>query len=225
VYINFNNIKEKLFVIVLMIVSVNTFSQRKAELELAPGQPPIPIEIFGGVKSSMYQMTVSKQIAPESKFGFFNLINYEVDYDDAAPNSYILQTLFTYNLTNRFNVGIGANLKSFGGFRPFVSASYSIFNKNIGFLIQPIYELNKNGLIEVFSLFEWRPASNKLVTPYFRVQGLLAFKEQHSFSYHYWRAGVQFKNFRIGPALNVQYLGANLDSITNIGGFISVLIF
>jgi hypothetical protein len=212
---------KNIFLLGLVLFSLQFFSQ---EEDLTPGQPPIPVEIFGGAKSSMYQMSVSKQLVAGSKFGFFNLVNYEVDYDLNTPDNYILQTLFSYNLTKRFNIGAGANLKSFGGFRPFVSASYSIFNKDIGFLVQPIYELTKDGLVEVFSLFEWHPTTNSKLKPYFRVQGLLAFKEQHSFSYHYWRAGVRFQNFTIGPALNVQYVGANAQSISNIGGFVSVLI-
>lgn len=197
--------------------------------EVSPSPPvvfqaPIPIEAFVGLNSSMFQMTVSKQVTPGSKFGFFNLLTYEVDYVNSSTNAYLIQSVFTYNITNRFNVGTGANLKAFGGFKPIVWASYSIFNKDIGFVVQPSYELHKEGVAELFSMLEWHPANQKKIQPYFRVQGLLGFNTEHIFSYHYWRAGVQYKMFRFGPALNVQYVGKNAERITNFGGFINVLI-
>ncbi|HAA11677.1 MAG TPA: hypothetical protein DCE41_08260 [Cytophagales bacterium] len=214
--------KEIFFIINLMAALNATAQQRDGAY--VPKQPPIPIEVVVGQNSSMYQMIVSKQITPGSKFGFFNLINYEVTYDDFAPNSYIIQSIVNYEIVKGLGVGAGANFKSFGGFKPIAVASYSYFNRDIGFLVQPSVELAENGNYEVFTMFEWHPVNAKKIQPYFRVQGLLTFNDEHAFSYHYWRIGIQYKGFRVGPGLNVQYVGPNVVNTTNLGGYFSILI-
>ena len=187
-------------------------------------QIPIPVEVMAGAKSGMYQMIVHRPFASGSNFKFFNLINYEVDYDDATPNNYIIQTIGSYEFAKGFDVGIGGNLKTFGGFKPIVSASYSNFSKVTGILIQPVYEINKDGEFSLFSLFEWHPVGEKKLQPYFSIQVLTAWASEHAFSYHYWRLGAQYKILRFGPALNVQYHGENYEQNVNWGGFINILI-
>lgn len=208
----------------LLFTTTTMGNAQEEDLEYKPMQAPIPVEVFGGNNSTMFQMTVSKQITTGSKFGFFNLVNYEIDYDKFTPNSYIIQSLFTYNFSKHFNAGLGASLKVLGGFKPMVSASYSLFNRNIGLLIQPSYELHKDGLVEIFSMFEWHPHNEKKIQPYFRVQALASFKNEHVFSYHNWRAGIQYKMLRVGPGLNVQHAGPSVTTSVNFGGFINILI-
>lgn len=187
-------------------------------------QAPIPVEVMVGAKSTMYQMTVDKRFVSGSRFKFFNLINYEVDDNEFTPDNYIIQTIGSYEFAKGFDVGIGGNLKAFGGFKPIVSASYSHFSRNTGFLIQPVYEIHKDVDFSTLAFFEWHPVNEKILQPFFRIQALTAWGSEHSFSYHYWRAGLQYKIFRFGPALNVEYVGPNATSTTNWVGFVSVLI-
>ena len=215
--------KKVLILSVLVFIGSCVIAQEKKE-NYVPHQPPIPVEVFAGQNSSMYQMIVSKQITPTSNFGFFNIINYEVDYSEFTPNSYVIQSVFDYQIIKGLKIGVGANLKAFGGFKPLIAVNYSVFSKDIGFLIQPSFELHKDGNAEVFSMFEWHPINQKKVQPYFRFQGLVSFNDKHSFSYHYWRAGLQYKMFRVGPALNVQYTGPKATSNANFGGFLTILI-
>ncbi len=186
-------------------------------------QPPIPVEIMAGNNSSMYEMVVIKQIMA-SKFKFYNLINYEVDYDEFTPNSYYVQTIVSYDLPKGFSIGVGGNLQSYNVFKPLVSLSYSYFSESIGFSIQPSYEIHEDGALELYSLLEWTPANDKVIKPYFKVSAYSAWKDVHSFSYHNWRLGVNYKSFRFGPALNVQYYGEDAASSFNWGGFFSILI-
>jgi hypothetical protein len=187
-------------------------------------QAPIPVEVMVGAKSTMYQMTVDKRFAPGSRFKFFNLINYEVDDNEFTPDNYIIQTVASYEFAKGFDAGVGGNLKAFGGFKPIVSASYSHFSRNTGFVIQPVYEVHKDGEFSTLSFFEWHPANDKMIQPYFRVQALTAWTNVHSFSYHNWRLGAQYKIFRFGPALNVEYFGPSANSVTNWGCFAGVVI-
>jgi hypothetical protein len=212
-------------IVVLLILLFTLFcSSQELEKSNESFQAPIPLELMVGNNYSLYQMTVSKQLTPGNKFGFFNLLSYEIDYVESTPDIYFIQSVFTYNINNNFNVGAGANLKSFESFNPIVWSSYSVFNDKIGFILQPSIELSKNGVAELFSLFEWHPVSQNKLSPYFRVQALFGRNNKHVFSYHYWRLGAQYNMFRFGAAINVQYIGENTISNTNLGGFVSVLI-
>lgn len=187
-------------------------------------QPPIPVEVMVGTKSGMYQMTINKRFTADSKFKFFNLVNYEVDYDDQTPNKYIVQTIASYEFINGFDAGAGANLTAFGGFKPIFSASYSSFSRSMGIIINPVYEIYKDGEFSVLARFEWHPVNEKKIQPYFSVQALTSWKDVHSFSYHNWRAGVKYKISSFGPAVNFEYTGENAESSVNWGGFVNVLI-
>jgi hypothetical protein len=187
-------------------------------------QPPIPAEVMVGGKSTMYQMIVNKRFAPGSRFKFFNLINYEVDYDGQTPDNYIIQTIGYYEFAKGFDVGAGGNLKAFGGFKPVVSVEYTHFSREFGIVIQPVYEVHKDGEFSTMALFEWHPVNDKKLQPYFSVQALTAWTDVHSFSYHNWRVGAQYKILRFGPAVNFQYHGENVESSVNWGGFVNVVI-
>ncbi len=130
------------------------FNQLKAQDNNNQYQPPIPVEIMIGNNSSMYEMVVSKRIM-NSKFNFYNLINYEVDYDELTPNTYFIQSIVSYDLSKGFSIGVGGNLQTYNEFKPLVAASYAHFSESIGFFIQPSYEIHKDGAFELYSLFEW----------------------------------------------------------------------
>jgi len=186
-------------------------------------QPPIPVEVMIGHHSSMYQMVAIKQIM-NSKFKFYNLTSYEVDYDEKSPDYYYLQTIISYDLPKGFGIGIGANLQLYNAFKPLIAASYSHFTETTGFVFQPSYEIHQDGALELYSLFEWTAINKKKIQPYFKVSAYTAFKEEHSYSYHNWRLGINYKSFRIGPAMNVQYYGKEASGINNFGGFVNILI-
>lgn len=187
-------------------------------------QAPIPVEVMVGAKSTMYQMIVDKRFVPGSRFKFFNLINYEVDDNVFTPDNYIIQTIGSYEFAKGLDAGVGGNLKAFGGFKPIVSASYSNFSRVTSLIIQPVFEVHKDGEFSTLAMFEWHPENGKILQPYFRLQALTAWTSEHSFSYHFWRAGLQYKIFRFGPALNVEYIGPSANSVVNWGCFAGVVI-
>lgn len=211
-----------IFIPILLISFILKAQEPNPQFQIP--QAPIPIEVMVGAKSTMYQMTVDKRFAPGSRFKFFNLINYEVDDNEFTPDNYIIQTVASYEFAKGFDAGLGGNLKAFGGFKPIVSASYSHFSRNTGFVIQPVYEVHKDGEFSTLSFFEWHPVGMKMLQPYFRLQALTAWASEHSFSYHNWRLGAQYKIFRFGPALNVEYFGPNANSVANWGCFAGVVI-
>ncbi len=214
----------KFFILISILLVSFTLKAQENNHQFQIPQVPIPVEVMVGAKSTMYQMTVDKRFVPGSQFKFFNLINYEVDGNEFTPDNYIIQTIGSYEFAKGFDAGIGGNLKAFGGFKPIVSASYSNFTRVTNLIIQPVYEIHKGGEFSTLAIFEWHPVNENVLRPFFRIQALTAWTKEHSFSYHFWRAGFQYKIFRFGPALNVEYAGPNATSTTNWGGFVSVLI-
>ncbi len=211
--------------IIIIVLLVPTLLMAKEEKYTKSNEPsPIPVEIQAGDKSSSYQLILSRKIVKGEKLNYFNLVSYKHNYDDNLPKNYLIQSIVSYNIMKNLSVGFGANLKSFSGVKPLISAFYENASKNHFLLIQPSYELDKDGLFELFTTFTWSPRNEKKVQPYFNIQALISFNENHAHSYHNWRLGAQYKIFRFGPAINIQYLGKNAISNTNIGGFINVLI-
>lgn len=189
---------------------------------------PIPVEVMSGNRWSMFQTILAKNFGKTQNFNFFNLVNYEVDYDDEVPNSYIIQSIISYKVNDFIAIGAGANLKSFGGFKPLLATQITHFNEHIGLVVQPSIELHKDGVSELFALFEWHPVSDKKWTPYAGIQGTinLATKNgEHDFSYVNVRLGVQHDIFRFGPALNSRFIGSDFHPEWNVGGFVSITIF
>lgn len=187
-------------------------------------QSSVPVEVMLGGDYSSYQVVVNKQIGgDESKFSFYSMINYDMYYEETLPDNYFIQSIFFYGLTKNIGVGIGANSKPYEGTKPLIALTYSIYTENISLYIQPSYEIYKDGLFELYNLFIWSPVNEKKLQAYFKLEVYTSWGNSvHSFSYHNWRLGVQYKRFRIGPAYNAAYFGSDFISMTNLGGFISI---
>lgn len=189
---------------------------------------PIPVEVMVGDKWSMFQTIIAKDFGSKKNFNFFNLINYEVEYNGEENISYIVQSIFSYKINHFLALGAGANLKAFGGFKPLIAAQFTHFNRNIGLVIQPSVELSNVGVSEIFGLFEWTPSPEKKWSPFLGIQGAINMTTNgwnHEFSYANFRAGVQHGIFKFGPAVNSRFIGKNLHSEWNVGGFVSISIY
>jgi len=209
-----------------LIIAFQAITIAKAQVDtnqISYPPAPIPIEIVGGEKSSTYQSVISRQLF-NSNFNFYNLTYLEVDYDETTPHYYYVQSIVSYSLPKGFNVGLGANLQTYNAFKPLVAISYMYFTENIGLVIQPSYEIHEDGLFELYAMFEWTAKNEKKVQPYFKLSAYSSWEEEHVYSYQFWRAGLNYKGFRFGPALNAQYYGTDFSSVLNFGGFISVLL-
>ncbi|HZL10748.1 MAG TPA: hypothetical protein VFC65_12185 [Prolixibacteraceae bacterium] len=156
-------------------IAVSSSFILKAQENSAQFQIPqalIPVEVMVGGKASMYQMSVDKRFAPGSKFKFFNLINYEVDGDEFTPDNFVIQSIGYFEFAKGFDVGAGENLKAFGGFKPVVSVEFTNSSRDRGIIIQPVYEVHKNGEFSTMAMFEWHPVNERKFQPYFRIQAM-----------------------------------------------------
>lgn len=114
----------------------------------------------------MLQTIILKKFTLESKFSFFNLTNYEKTYKKKEDANYIIQSLAYYQPLKNINIGVGANLKAFGGFKLLVALAYIYNSRNITFIAQPSLEINKNGVVELFGLFEYRGSKGRKTEPF-----------------------------------------------------------
>ncbi|WP_412986215.1 hypothetical protein [Pontimicrobium sp. IMCC45349] len=181
---------------------------------------PIPVELMVGDDGYFFMISLNRPISPGSKFGFFTQLSYLIDHKKEVPNSINTEAMGTYTLDENFNLAAGTRLNSFTGFKPLLAVSYNIFNKNIGLFIQPSIEIHKDGFFEFFGFFEWHPNYGKKINPFFRLQLLSDFDDEHIYSYHLWRVGIKYKNLAFGPAANFRYLGPEGNDKHNYGVFL-----
>ena len=212
----------------LLILILFSFANIKAQNDSTQTQCPqssVPVEVMVGNEFSSYQVVVNKQIGgADSKFSFYSMVNYDMMYDTNTPNNYYIQSIFFYSLSKRFGAGLGANSKPYYVTMPLIALSYSIYTESIGLYIQPSYEIHKDGLFELYTLFNWTNNNDKKLQPYLKIEAYTSFSSEHSYTYLNCRLGLQYKIFRFGPALNVGYYGTDFESMTNWGGFINISI-
>ena len=214
-----------LFISCSMVAQEDTTQSQKSSQQCS--QVSVPVEVMVGNDYASYQVVINKQIgSPESRFSFYSMINYDMYYADSIPDNYFIQSIFFYNFWKNFGVGLGVNSKPYEGTKPLIALTYSLYTESIGLYIQPSYEIWKDGLFEVYNLFSWTPVNDKKIQPYFKLEVYTSWGNAgHSYSYHNWRLGLQYKIFRFGPALNVAYFGKDFESATNWGGFVNINIF
>jgi len=213
-------------IIILILLGFGNLQAQDDTTQFQCSQVSVPVEVMVGNDYSTYQVVINKQIGSAiSKFSFYSMINYDMYYDDGIPDNYFIQSIFFYSLSKRFGIGLGANSKLYEWTKPLVAVSYSIYTPSIGLYIQPSYEVYTDGLFEIYSLFSWAPVNEKTFQPYFKFEGYTSWGDGHSYSYHNWRLGLQYKIFHFGPALNVAYFGEDFESATNLGGFVNIVIY
>lgn len=213
----------------------------KEELTSYPEPEPVLMEAMAGDKWTMLQSLFLKKIKEGNRFSIFNLTNYEKTYQKEEEANFVIQTLAYYQPIKNFHVGLGANLKQFGGFKPLAALAYVYNSRHITLVAQPSVELDKAGVSEIFALFEYRAANGKKIVPFFSFQGSTsiymnngmqsfgAYKfpvkaGNHDYSYVNARAGIAIQNFRFGPALNFRAFGAEKGQ-ANVGAFLGIVIY
>ncbi|BDD05574.1 hypothetical protein [Aureibacter tunicatorum] len=228
---------KRIIILFFTCLSIISYAQDHSQTEeYGSYEAPIPIELMVGNKWLMFQNIISKNFGKNDQFNYFNLVNYEVNHkrnDNEGSHganqeaSYIVQSIFSYNLTQHFSLGAGANLKAFGGFNPIIAGQYTHFSRNFGLVLQPSFEFGETRIAELFALLEWYPDIQKSWQPYFSIQGasnLATATREHEFSYMNSRLGIQYKNIRLGAAINSRFIGENFMDEWNTGAFFSILI-
>jgi hypothetical protein len=213
-----------------LIFSVATFfavaSVQAQEQGAKPPSPPIPIETFAGNNYLNFQMIVAKPFQEGSRFGFFNVTNFNGSYDNnLQENEFLSQALVNYEIFKGFSLAAGATMNYKTGFRPTAGVQYLFANREWLFVLLPRFDLRDDFNFETFALLEYKPRLTDKLGLYTRVQGLYNHNTEQDFhdrSYLYLRAGLSIKNYQFGLGANFDRYGPFKVNGENYGLFVRV---
>jgi len=189
----------------------------------AQQQPPIPIELFAGNRAITYQHVLNKSIL-DDKFNFFNVVSFDAEYEENGSKIYVIQSLVSYKITNKFSLGLGGQLQNTGAFT-IVGAQFAHATDNFLFVILPTINITGKTNYEQFFLFEYRPKINRKTRAYFRSQFLVNTDfTKYNRGYQQLRLGLEKKNIQFGLAATFDQFNSGVAT-SNYGCFIRLLIF
>lgn len=162
-------------------LSINAFSQVQDSVNIVSAHiesAPIPVEIFAGNKGLYFQMIVSKQFAPTSRFGFFNVTSFSGNYQETNQSADLYsQAMLTAQVWRGISLATG--LSTFGSsmgtplsVRPTAGLQYLFANRQFLAVIVPRFDLTQTYNFETFAVFEYKPMLSEKWGIYTRVQGL-----------------------------------------------------
>ncbi|WP_221393786.1 hypothetical protein [Dyadobacter sp. NIV53] len=198
------------------------------------GGAPIPIEIFAGNKAFTFQLIVSEQFSPKSRFGFFNVTNFMGDYKKIGQTAeFFSQSILTAQVWKGISVtgglsAIGSSNSNLITVRPTAGLQYLFAGPDFVIVVLPRLDLTQTYNFETFTVLEFKPRLSKNWGIYTRLQGLYNYNTKldfHEVSSIYLRLGVSFKSVQFGVGSNHDFYGPNADNVNNFGVFIKTDIF
>lgn len=224
-----------LLFLTFLLFSKQTFAQKQDRLqaEINTGQVPIPIEIFIGNKAANFQLIVSKQLSPKSKFGFFNVTTFSGNYKEKNQGAeFYSQSIITAEIYK--GISFIAGLSAMGSsnspvnVRPTAGLQYLFANEDFVVVIIPRFDLTQTYNFETFTVFEYKPMLSENWGIYSRFQGLYNYNTKQNFhevSNIYIRLGLSYKNVQFGLGANLDFYGPDYNNVNNYGIFIKTDIF
>ncbi|NOT73513.1 MAG: hypothetical protein HOP08_01205 [Cyclobacteriaceae bacterium] len=221
----------------LLLVIIRGHGQTQDRLQVqsvAEESAPIPIELFAGHQALAFQLIVSKQLSPKSRFGFFNVTNFTGDYkEDHQTSEFFSQSLLSANIWKGFSLtgGVSAIGSSDAGgtsVRPTAGLQYLFTSRNFLIVVLPRMDLTQTYNFETFSVIEYKPMFSKNWGLYTRLQGLYNYNSKldfHEVSSVYVRLGVSYKNIQFGLGSNHDFYGPTNINVNNYGFFIRTELF
>lgn len=196
-------------------------------------EEPISIELFAGNKGLAFEMIVSKQFSPHSKFGFFNVTDFSWDYKEVNQTSDFLSQSFLTAQVWR-GISVAAGLSAMGSstspltVRPTAGLQYLLASRDFVVIVLPQLDLTQTYNFETFVVLEYKPMLSKKWGIYTRVEGLYNYNIRVGFqeiSSVYLRLGLSYNNIQFGTGTNPDFSGSNNHQVSNLGLFIKTDLF
>ncbi|NLA24791.1 MAG: hypothetical protein GX879_07485 [Bacteroidales bacterium] len=213
-----------LFILILIYAQV-VFSQEQTKLIK---NPPINVEALVSNRGIAFQQMANKKMQSLPRLGFFNVINFVGEWDTPIANDLMTQGNITFQIIKGLDIMAGFHLTSVTGFRPTTGLMYSYAKPDFTFVVNPRFDLMKNGIFETFSLIEYRPKINDIWGIYSRLQGVYGHTlndNTHARSYVVARIGLSYREFNFGLGTNLDWYGPTKANINSFGGFLAVALF
>lgn len=193
---------------------------------------PTQIELFTGNNGLAFQLLVSKQFSPQSKFGFFNVTNFTGDYKTNQTSDFLSQSLVTAEVFS--GISVAAGLSAMGAsntpstVQPTVAFQYLLTSRDVVIVVLPQFDITQLYNIEMFAVLEYKPMLSKNWRIYIRVQGLCNYNAKlgcNELSEVNLRLGLSYKNFQFGIGSIHDFYGSNEYNVNNYGLFIKTDLF
>lgn len=216
----------KLVFILMLLLSMNAFSQdAKAPVPTIPS-PPTPVELMLGDKRANLLMIMNRPIDKRRKFSFFNVTVGAADYQNTpAETDMVINNALLYNLGGHFNASVGLQWNYKVGLVPSIGIQYSKAGPDYLIVIFPSYNLMPNAGLETVAITEIKPKLSEKTRLYTRLQGLYVQNIKsgaHARSGFSLRAGVSIGKCSFGIGTNLDYYGPMKNEKINTGVFTQI---
>ena len=229
--------KQKLILFITLCIKLCiVFAQTTDSLQtanVAAQGTPIPIELFAGSQGFSFQLILSKQFSPTSKFGFFNVTSFASGYKEAnQTTSFISQSCLTTEVWKGISVVAGLSAMGFPAtpleVRPTAGLQYLLFSRDVSVFVLPRFDLTQTYNFETLAVLEYKPMLSKNWGIYTRVEGLYNYNTKlgyHEITEINLRLGVSYKNVQFGVGSIQDYYGPDSYNVNNFGLFIKKDLF
>jgi hypothetical protein len=208
-----SKLKQVIFVLIfLTIMSLQVKAQ------------PIPVELMIGNNYGAFELTFSKSLANNSRFGFFHMNSVEFGYHEDY-SSIILQDLLYVEALKNFRIAGGLAYTS-GGFNPTAGLQYIVSGPRFFFLFAPRINIKSDYSYDIMNIIQYKVPLNENLKLFTRAKFLNVFTPKGNIkSYQWFRLGLEIKGIQFGLALNIDERGPHPNVLTNWGAFIRKDIF
>jgi hypothetical protein len=190
----------------------------------SPPKSPTPVEFMAGNNRMFFQMVVKKKFSPESKFGFLSVSSFSASYDNNMGDLDIaVPVLVNYNIYKGFGLVGGATLNNSVGFSPLLGAQHSFANKEWVAVTIASFFLNSKRNMELFGIYEYKPAIKRQTSLYTRLQFLYVHNTRdnlHARSFLQLRTGLKINALNFGVGANLDQYGPEKVYKPNYGIFV-----
>ncbi len=190
--------------------------------------PPVHTETTFNNRGLYFQALIHKKFKSVPKLGIFGLTEILGSWRRSQPDEYMVQGNITYGFAKGFNLIGGFHMASGIGIRPAVGIMYTYAKQEILVVVNPRYYIDNIGNLEAIALVEYKPRLTEKWSIYSKLQGLYTFTAKggvHARSYLMIRAGVSYKEFSFGPALNFDFYGPKKVNENSYGAFVAISLF
>ncbi len=229
--------KHKLLLFIALCLKLGSaFAQTTDSLQTTgvPAQgAPIPIELFSGNQGFSFQLIVSKQFSPTSKFGFFDVTSFASGYKQSnQTTSIISQSGLTAEVWKGISVIAGFSAMGFPDepleVKPTAGLQYLLFIRDFSVFVLPRFDLTQTYNFETLAVLEYKPMLSKNWGIYTRVEGLYNYNTKlgyHEITEINLRLGLSYKNVQFGVGSIQDFYGPDSYNINNFGLFIKTDLF
>ena len=229
--------KHKLLLFTALCISLGSvFAQTPDSLKTAnvtAQGAPTPIELFAGNQGFSFQLILSKQFSPTSKFGFFNVTSFASGYKQAnQTTSFISQSCLTAEVWKGISAVAGLSAMGFPStpleVRPTAGLQYMLFSRDFSVFVLPRFDLTQTYNFETLAVLEYKHMLSKNWGIYTRVEGLYNYNTKlgyHDITEINLRLGLSYKNVQFGVGSILDYYGPSSYNVNNLGLFIKTDLF